>query len=109
MATGEKDNAHKRNFRIATDVVIAGRTPFEFEGFVNTPIFRGSTVLSATVDQFVGHKGRYVYGRRGTPTTDALATALKRLEGGAGVVLTPSGLSAITVALLAVIKSGDLR
>ncbi len=107
MATGEKDNAHERNFRIATDVVVAGRTPFEFEGFVNTPIFRGSTVLSATVDQFVGHKGRYVYGRRGTPTTDALATALKQLEGGAGVVLTPSGLSAITIALLAVVKSGD--
>ncbi len=107
MGIGKKDGVNQRNFRIATDVVLAGRTPFEFEGFVNTPIFRGSTVLSPTVDQFLSHKGRYVYGRRGTPTTDALADALKQLEGGAGVVLTPSGLSAITTAILSVVKSGD--
>lgn len=96
-----------RKFGAATEVVQAGRTPFQFEGFVNTPIFRGSTVLSPTVDQFLGHKGRYVYGRRGTPTTDALADALKQLEGGAGVALTPSGLSAITTAILSVVKAGD--
>src|ERR1051326_9213437 len=93
--SGERDTKG-RNFRIATEVVLAGRAPFAFEGFVNTPIFRGSTVLSPTVDQYVHHKGRYVYGRRGTPTTDALADALRLLEGGGGgVVLTPSGLSAI--------------
>src|SRR6185312_16912559 len=96
-----------RKFGTATEVVQAGRTPFEFEGFVNTPIFRGSTVLSPTVDQFLGHTGRYVYGRRGTPTTDALADALQQLEGGAGVALTPSGLSAITTAILSVVKAGD--
>ena len=107
MAAGKKDGESRGDFRIATDVVVAGRTPFEFEGFVNTPIFRGSTVLSPTVDQFLGHKGRYVYGRRGTPTSDALSNALKQLEGGAGVVLTPSGLSAITTAILSVVKSGD--
>ena len=49
-----------------------GERPSAFEGFVNTPIFRGSTVLSPTVDQYLGRKGRYTYGRRGTPTTDAL-------------------------------------
>jgi len=107
MVKSKKDGTGPRNFRIATDVVLAGRAPFKFEGFVNTPIFRGSTVLSPTVDQFLGHKGRYVYGRRGTPTTDALAEALTQLEGGAGVVLTPSGLSAITTAILSVVKTGD--
>jgi cystathionine beta-lyase len=107
MAKGKKGDSSQRNFRAATAVVLAGRTPFEFEGFVNTPIFRGSTVLSPTVEQFLGHKGRYVYGRRGTPTTDALSDALRTLEGGAGVVLTPSGLSAITTAILSVVKSGD--
>ena len=107
MVKSKKDGTGPRNFRIATDVVLAGRAPFKFEGFVNTPIFRGSTVLSPTVDQFLGHKGRYVYGRRGRPTTDALAEALTQLEGGAGVVLTPSGLSAITTAILSVVKTGD--
>jgi len=107
MAKGADGDGRGRNFRIATEVVLAGRTPFAFEGFVNTPIYRGSTVLSPTVDQYLSRKGRYTYGRRGTPTTDALAAALAKLEGGAGVVLTPSGLSAITTSLLAVLKAGD--
>jgi len=64
---------------VATRLVLAGRNPFEFEGFVNTPIYRGSTVLSPTVAQFVGRTGRYQYGRRGTPTTDALAEGLAEL------------------------------
>src|SRR6202049_1793966 len=101
------DSTSKRTFRPATELVRAGRMPFEHEGFVNTPIYRGSTVLSRTAEEFLAHKGRYTYGRRGTPTTDALSVALAALEGGAGVVLTPSGLSAITTALLAVLKSGD--
>jgi cystathionine beta-lyase len=104
--SGERDSKG-RNFRVATEVVLAGRTPFAFEGFVNTPIFRGSTVLSPTIDQYLGKKNRYTYGRRGTPTTDALASALTALEGGAGTVLTPSGLSAITTALFSLLKAGD--
>jgi cystathionine beta-lyase len=98
--TKNKNGGAPRAYRSATEVVIAGRDPFEFEGFVNTPIFRGSTVLSPTAEQFLNHSGRYTYGRRGTPTTSALSEALKKLEGGAGVVLTPSGLSAITTAFL---------
>src|ERR1700693_4464152 len=101
------DPKSKRTFRPATELVRAGRTPFEHEGFVNTPIYRGSTVLSRTAEEVLARKGRYTYGRRGTPTTEALCEALAGLEGGAGVVLTPSGLSAITTALLAVLKSGD--
>src|SRR5712691_6681505 len=101
------DRNSKRTFRPATELVRAGRTPFEHEGFVNTPIYRGSTVLSRSAEEFLAHKGRYTYGRRGTPTTDALGEALAGLEGSAGVVLTPSGLSAIITALLSVLKSGD--
>lgn len=107
MTKDGASDGKKRNFRAATEVVLAGRTPAAFEGFVNTPIFRGSTVLSPTVDQYLNRKGRYTYGRRGTPTTTALESALAKLEGGAGVVLTPSGLSAITTALLSVLKAGD--
>ncbi len=101
------ENGEKRNYRPATQVVRAGRDPFEHEGFVNTPIYRGSTVLSPDVDHFLGKKGRFVYGRRGTPTTAALADAIAGLEGGAGAALTPSGLSAITTAITAVARSGD--
>lgn len=96
-----------RTHRPATEVVLAGRDPFEQHGFVNTPIYRGSTVLARTVADYVGKTGRYVYGRRGTPTTEALADAITRLEGSAGTALTSSGLSAITAALTAVTGVGD--
>jgi cysteine-S-conjugate beta-lyase len=104
---GQDKGGRRRDRRPATEVILAGRDPFEQHGFVNTPIYRGSTVLSRTVADFTGKKGRYVYGRRGTPTTEALANAITALEGGAGTALTSSGLSAITTALMAVSRSGD--
>ncbi|MCW5679753.1 MAG: cystathionine beta-lyase [Xanthobacteraceae bacterium] len=99
--------SRRGGFKPATSLVLAGRSPFEYDGFVNTPLFRGSTVLYETYDDLIAHRGRYTYGRRGTPTTDALASSLKELEGGEGVVLTPSGLSAISTALLSVTNAGD--
>jgi cystathionine beta-lyase len=91
----------------ATEVVVAGRNPSEQYGFVNTPIYRGSTVLAPTVADYLGKNARFVYGRRGTPTTEALANAITALEGGAGTALTSSGLSAITTAWTAVARAGD--
>ena len=90
-----------------TRLVHAGREPFEQFGFINTPIYRGSTVLSETVEDFEGRRNRYVYGTLGTPTTTALETAWTELAGAAGTVLTPSGLAAVTIALLSVLKAGD--
>ena len=69
----------------------------------------GSTVLYPTADDLHAHRGEFQYGRRGTPTTKALQQALMALEGPqcAGVGIAPSGLSAITTTLLAVLKAGD--
>lgn len=105
MAKKKSDRDAK--YRPATSLVLAGRAPFEHEGFVNPPLYRGSTILSETYDDLIHHRGQYSYGRRGTPTIDALAGALATFEKGAGVLLTPSGLSAISTALLAVVKAGD--
>lgn len=90
-----------------TRLVHSGRDPQRFDGFVNTPVVRGSTVLSATYDDLIHHRGRYSYGRRGNPTTEGLQQALTALEGGDGVALTPSGLSAVSIALLSVLGAGD--
>ncbi|MFG1403937.1 cystathionine beta-lyase [Xanthobacter sediminis] len=106
MAT-TKDDIENTGMAAATQVVHLGRDPRRFDGFVNTPVVRGSTVLSPTYDDLVHHRGRYSYGRRGNPTTEGLETALKVLEGGDGVVLTPSGLSAVSIALLSVLGAGD--
>ena len=90
-------------------LVTAGRDTKAQKGFVNPPVVHGSTVLYPTAGDLHAHRAEYQYGRHGTPTTKALQEALMALEGPqcAGVGIAPSGLSAITTTLLAVLKSGD--
>jgi len=92
-----------------TRLVVAGRDTKGQHGFVNPAVYHASTVLYPTAEDQVAHRARYQYGRRGTPTTEALEEALRSLEGEAcaGVALMPSGLSAIATALIAVAGSGD--
>ena len=92
-----------------TRLVTAGRDTKGQYGFVNPAVYHASTVLYPTAEDQVAHRARYQYGRRGTPTTEALEGALRALEGDAcaGVALMPSGLSAITTALTAVAGAGD--
>ena len=97
----------RSTLRERSRLVHAGREPSEQHGFVNTPIYRGSTVLFETTDRLKRYDARYRYGTKGTPTTDALEQAWSEISGAAGTVLTPSGLAAITVGLLAVCKAGD--
>jgi cystathionine gamma-synthase len=52
-------------------------------------------------------KRKYDYTRSGNPTRDALADALTDLEGGAGTVVTSSGMSALTL-LVQLLNPGDL-
>jgi cysteine-S-conjugate beta-lyase len=95
--------------RPATSVVTAGRDPASHHGFVNPPVYHASTVLYPSAEDFVAHRARYQYGRRGTPTTEALELAVQEIEGPecAGVSLLPSGLAAISAALLSVVRAGD--
>src|SRR5271166_185169 len=105
----KKKSNGQNSHRAATKVVTAGRDPSAYHGFVNPPVYHASTVLYPSAEDFVARRGRYQYGRRGTPTTEALESALAELEGPlcAGVVLVPSGLAAISSALLAVVQAGD--
>src|SRR4051794_19956727 len=90
-----------------TRLVHAGRDPSEQFGFVNTPIYRGSTVLYPTLDDIRHRRGRFSYGTKGTPTIRALETAWSELAGAAGTVLLPSGLAAVAIALQSCLKAGD--
>ena len=98
-----------RQFNPATRLVLGGRGPYASHGFVNPPVHHASTVLYPTAEDFIARRARYVYGRRGTPTSEALESALRDLEGPqcAGVALLPSGLAAISTALLAMLGAGD--
>src|SRR5918998_3964825 len=92
-----------------TQLVTGGRDPFSPHGFVNPPVYHGSTVLYPNAADMIAHRARYQYGRRGTPTSEALELALRSLEGPQceGVALLPSGLSAVSTALLSVVQAGD--
>ena len=97
------------SFAPETRLVLGGRDPAANYGFVNPPVQHVSTVLYPTAEDFLARRARYLYGRRGTPTSEALENALRAIEGAqcAGVALLPSGLAAISTALLAVLNAGD--
>ena len=90
-----------------TRLAHAGREPARQHGFVNTPIYRGSTVIFPTVAALEANDQAFTYGRLGTPTVRALEEAIAELEGGHRTLLTPSGLSAIATSLLAFLAAGD--
>lgn len=72
-------------------------------GAVAPPLYLTSTYEFAGYDQ----PRRYDYGRAGNPTRDLLADALAKLEGGAGAIITSSGMSALDL-LVGRLKPDDL-
>ena len=71
----------------------------------STIIFPSVAVLRERYKDEVGHQ--YTYGTKGTPTTFLLEERLCTLEGGNYCTLVPSGLAAIALVNLALLKSGD--
>jgi len=90
-----------------TRLVHGGNDPAEFFGFIQPPVVHASTVLFRDAQSMSDRHQRYTYGTRGTPTMDALNTAIDALEGSAGTVSVPSGLAAVVLPLLAFLWAGD--
>ncbi|MBU1212078.1 MAG: cystathionine beta-lyase [Alphaproteobacteria bacterium] len=88
-------------------VTHGGRHPSAQHGFVNTPVYRGSTVLFPTLEKLLSYDQRYTYGRNTTPTTDALCEAINEIEGADFTVLATSGLHAVSTAILSFAEAGD--
>jgi cystathionine beta-lyase len=106
---GVSDEAEDRP---ETRIVSGGRRPEWTRGIVNPPVWRASTILFDTVADLNASnppvEGRLQYGRNGTPTQWSLAEALTMLEpGAAGTRLFPSGVAAVSVALMTVLRPGD--
>jgi cystathionine gamma-synthase len=72
-------------------------------GAVVPPIHLSSTYTFAGF----GNRRQYDYGRSGNPTRDALASVLADLEGGAGAIITASGMSAVDL-VCQLLKPSDL-
>ncbi|MES2952042.1 MAG: aminotransferase class I/II-fold pyridoxal phosphate-dependent enzyme [Pseudomonadota bacterium] len=74
-------------------------------------VFKASTVFFPTVAAMRSRewkdKTAYTYGLHGTPTTYALEERLCTLEGGGQCLLVPSGLAAVALVALSLLKPGD--
>ncbi|MDH3266814.1 MAG: cystathionine gamma-synthase [Gammaproteobacteria bacterium] len=90
----------------ANSATLAVRAAIESDtqhGAVVPPLHLSSNFAFAGL----GEKRQYDYTRSGNPTRDALADALATLEGGAGAVVTSSGMAALTL-LCQILEPGDL-
>lgn len=97
--------------KIETLIIHKGRNPKKSSGMVNPPIYKSSTIIYPTVEEFL--KDDYpihtdkTYGRTGTPTTAMLEELLAELSGSDHAIVTASGMAAITVSLLTFLRAGD--
>ena len=96
-----------------TKLIALGRAPVRAQGPVNLPVHRASTILSENLDGYV-HRfdgdnrfNNVIYGSTGTQNSLALAEAVAAVESGHRTVVTGSGLSAVTMAVSAVVRAGD--
>ena len=97
----------KKDYKEKTKLAHAGLAPDEYFGIVNPPIARASTILYPSLEAYEDPTHQYRYGRMGNPLAEKFELALADLENGFNAVTAPSGLSAITLALMAVLKAGD--
>lgn len=98
-----------------TRLLHAGAPPFSDKTApVNPPVVRTSTVRfesTAAYEEIYRRRAKGealpTYGRQGLDTHRALEEAIALLEGGSHALLTPSGLSAISLTFLALLSPGD--
>lgn len=110
-----RDNAPHDDADLRTRLIHAGSPGLrDGAGPVNVPVVRTSTVRFADSDaqhRLQARRGAgdrvATYGRHGLDTHQALEEAITTLEGGYRTLLAPSGLSAITLVLLALLKPGE--
>jgi len=101
LSSGTKSTMTRKQ---ATIAVRSGLNDDEQYGCVVPPIHLSSTYNFLDFNEPRAHD----YSRRGNPTRDVVQRALAELEGGAGAVLTNTGMSAIHLVTTVFLKPGDL-
>lgn len=97
-------DGHLKN---STKLSHLGRNAEKQDGFVNPPVYRGSTMLFSSLKELKDPPLGYGYGRNGSPAQTHLAKLMCELEQGAYCRFTSCGLMAITGTLLSLVKAGD--
>ena len=94
-----------------TTIVTTGIYPAANHGAVNAPVYHASTIIfpSLAAQEEASHDplNHITYGRSGTPTQQALENTMSQLEGAHRTVAVPSGLAAITGAIIGFVSAGD--
>ncbi|MEK6215794.1 MAG: PLP-dependent transferase, partial [Boseongicola sp.] len=90
---------------------LRARWPDSVSRPVATPIQPSVVYASADPDaldrQYAGHDKGYTYAREGHPNAEVLAGLIDRMESTSGGTIASSGMAAVTLALLSVLKAGD--
>ncbi|NJD03539.1 MAG: O-acetylhomoserine aminocarboxypropyltransferase/cysteine synthase [Ruminiclostridium sp.] len=80
-------------------------------GATTTPIYQSSSFKHGTAEEleniFNGREPGFVYSRINNPSIEAFEKRIAYLEGGIGAVACASGMAAVTLSLLNILKSGD--
>lgn len=90
-----------------TRLIHAGKAPGPLARTVGPPIQKGSTVLLPNAEALYDDENHLTYGRAGLSAQACLQEALSTLEAAVGVSLYPSGIAAISGAMMALLKAGD--
>jgi cystathionine beta-lyase len=108
------DNMNPSNKKMGfyTRLSHLGRAGTNVRGFVNPPVYRGSTMLYPRMADRIAAAGERLeqkahYGTGGGPTHWPLENVIADIEGGTRCQIVSTGLAAVTVPLLAYLKAGD--
>jgi len=104
---------NKPKHSVNTLLAHLGRDRAESCGFVNLPIYHGSTVLYENLEDFLNAEQKrkaldeVTYGRFGTPLSFALEQTVAQIEGAFAGITTSSGLAALVETLKAFTRAGS--
>jgi len=98
--------------KLKTRLTKIGRDPKKNKGYINPPIFKGSTIIFDNFKSYLLDRDRNdddtgKYGINNNPTTDEFEKAISSLYGAADTVTTPSGLTALAIPFLTFLKKND--
>ena len=99
--------------KIKTKLTKVGRDSKKNEGFVNPPIFKGSTIIFDSFKSYIADRDKSndnencKYGIQFNPSTENFENAITKLYSASDTVATPSGLTALIIPFLTFLKKGD--
>ena len=99
--------------KIKTKLTKLGRNPKKNKGFINPPIFKGSTIIFDNFKSYINDRDKTndnektKYGIQFNPTREYLENAITNLYSATDTITTPTGLTALIIPFLTFLNKGD--